>query len=158
MHLFRFARRALLVLLPASGAAQTAGRQWSAEELLVIEAASTGPVGIENDFDRWSDGYHPSWTYWRMGTDEIRRRDAHMELVRGVLREGNRVTNFELTPVDVIVRGDTALLRYNAEETIVSVGGESQVIRSSAVSLFAKERDRWLVIASSLFYPESQDD
>ena len=144
-----------LIWVPASGAAQTDNRDWSPEERAVIEAASVGPVGIETDFDRWERTYHSSWTYWRMGSDAVRSKDDHMELVRGVVEAGTRVTEFQLTPVDVIVRGDTALLRYNAEETLVGPEGETRVVRYSAVSLYALEDGRWLVIASNLFYPDA---
>ena len=143
-----------LICVPASGAAQTDDGDWSPEERAVIEAARVGPVGIETDFDGWERGYASSWTYWRMGADEVRPKSAHMDLVRGVLEEGNRVTAFELHPVDVIVRGDTAMLRYNAEETLVDRDGESRVIHYSAVSLYGREDGEWLLLASNLFYPD----
>ena len=145
---------ALLTLFPIAVSGQSTDRTWTPEQREVIEAASTGPVGIETDFERWESGYHSDWTYWRMGTDQVRPKDVHMDLVRGVIGDGNRVTGFELTPVDVIVRGETALLRYNAVETLVNAAGEEQIIHYSAASVFAMEDGRWLQIASNLFYPE----
>ena len=132
----------------------SAARAWTPEQQSVIDAVSRGPVGIDSDFDRWADGYGSDWTYWRMGSAETRPRDVHMDLVRGVVEDGNRITAFEMEPVDVVVMGDVAQLRYNAEETIVGPDGTVTVVDYSAVALLVREDGRWLLRTSSLFYPE----
>lgn len=120
----------------------------------MIAAASAGPVGIGSDFERWERGFHPDWTYWRLGADAVRPRQEHMDRVRGVVASGTRVTAYVLTPVDVIVRGDVALLRYNAEETLQAADGSERVVRYSSVAMYVNEGGRWQALASSLFYPD----
>ena len=146
----------LVSIVIASTPAQLGGQEapltWTPEQQAVIEAASVGPVGIEDDFDRWEDGFLPAWSYWRVGTEETRARATHMGLVRDVVAAGNRIERFELVPVDVIVRGDVALLRYNAVETLRQPDGETRVIRYSSADLYAKEQGVWRTLATNIVY------
>jgi hypothetical protein len=146
----------LVPLVGALAATQVSGQEppaaWTAEQLAVIDAASTGPVGIENDFDRWERGYQPAWTYWRLGADEVRDRETHMGLVRDVVAAGNRVLSFELTPVDVIVRGDIAILRYNAVETLETPDGGTQAVRYSSAALYERSDEVWRALATNIMY------
>lgn len=143
-----------LLLVPCSARAQQATAEWTAEQREVLAALSDGPVGIEDEasFEAWAGGYHPDWTYWRLGTDTTRPRDEHMQLVRAYVGEGNRVVDFELEPVDVILRGDTAVVRLNATETIDLAEGGTRVARYSSVAVLAREQDRWLLLASNLLH------
>ena len=135
----------------------TPEREWTPRQQEVIDAASRGPVGIEKDFEAWEAGYHEDWSYWRVGADEIRPRDEHMRLVREYIGGGHRVLGFELEPVDVIVRGSTALLRYNATERIEEADGTERTVRFSSASVFVEEEGTWLCLASNLFSPPAED-
>jgi ketosteroid isomerase-like protein len=128
--------------------------EWTADQQAVIDAASTGPVHIHEDFDSWADNYHPDWTVWRMGVDQARAREPHMDLVRDFVATGAVVTDYELTPVDVLVRGDTAVLRYNAREHIRNGDGTGRVVEYSSVTVYAREDGQWLAIASNLAFPD----
>ncbi len=155
--------RAVLVLMAVSGAAMSgaqaeAPRHWTAEEQAVIDAVSKGPVGIENDFDGWADGYAANWSYWRLGAPEIRERGAHMQLVREYIEGGARVVGFEMTPVDVIVHGDAALLRLNAVETIIEAEGGTRKVQYSSAGFLIKEDGEWRLAASNLYYPPADPE
>ena len=145
----------LLAGLSGSAAGQEPASSWSPEQLAVIELAGRGPVGIEDPriFAEWESRYHPDWTYWRMGTEEVRPRDVHMGLVRGVMEGGVKVTGYELTPIRVQVQGDLAVLSANSVETLEQADGSTLVVRYSQTTTFVRESGRWLVYASSLFYP-----
>lgn len=143
---------ALLPLGPSAEGQETPS--WTDEQREVIDALSGGPIGIEeeNVFEQWASGYAPAWTYWRLGTDTTRGREEHMRLVRDYVGEGNHVVGFELEPVDVIVRGDTAIARLNATETIELADGGTRVARYSSVAVLVRERGRWLLLASNLLH------
>lgn len=143
-----------LLLVPAAATSQESPRTWTTEQREVLDALSGGPVGIEEGatFEAWAAGYHPDWTYWRLGTDTTRPRDEHMQLVRDYVGAGNAVTAFELDPVDVIVRDDTAIVRLNATETIALADGGTRVARYSSVAVMAREQGRWLLLASNLLH------
>lgn len=128
------------------------------EEQAVIDAVSKGPVGIEDDFDAWADGYAADWSYWRLGAPNIRERDAHIQLVREYIDGGARVVGFEMTPVDVIVHGDAALLRLNAVETIIEAEGGTNEVRYSSAAFLIKEGGEWRLVASNLFYPPADSE
>ena len=146
---------AVLVTTPHQAAAET--RAWSAAQQEVIDAASRGPVGIETDFEGWASGYHEEWSYWRVGAPAIRPRSEHMRLVREYLGGGHTIEGFELEPVDVVVRGDVALLRYNATERIREADGTERTVRFSSASMFVREEGRWVCLATNIFYPPAED-
>ncbi|MEM9619076.1 MAG: nuclear transport factor 2 family protein [Pseudomonadota bacterium] len=135
-----------------------AAPQWTPEEQAVIDAVSNGPIGIEDDFDAWASGFTDTWSYWRIGAAEIRERDAHMRRVKDYIDGGARVVAYEMTPVDVVVRGTAALLRLNATETIEEAGGETVVVQYSSAAFLIKEGGVWRIEASNLFYPPSDDE
>jgi ketosteroid isomerase-like protein len=146
------------VLLMCSGgardtAAQTGHDGWSEAQQEVIDAALAGPVGLESDFEGWAGGYSAEWTYWRIGDPEVRDRATHMGLVRGVIEGGNRVVAFEAEPMDVVVRGDVALIRLNAVETLASPEGERRTVRYSTATMYVREYGRWRALATNIFYP-----
>jgi len=151
-----------IILLAAGGSvglsdASDSEPSWSDEQQEVIDAASRGPVGIEEDFDGWAAGYHAEWSYWRLGADSTRPRGEHMGLVRDYLGEGNRVVGFEIEALDVIVRGDVAMLRYNAVETIEEADGAKRVVCFSSASMYEKVDGRWLCLATNIFYPPAEE-
>lgn len=138
--------------------AENPKERWTVEEQAVIDTVSKGPVGIEDNFDAWADGYAADWSYWRLGAPDIRERDAHMQLVREYIDGGARVVGFEMTPVDVIVHGDAALLRLNAVETIIEADGETNEVRYSSAVFLIKEDGEWRLAASNLFYPPADSE
>ena len=145
----------LLITLSSVAGAQETAPDWTTEQQAVIDALSSGPVGIgesEKASAAWESGYHPDWTYWRLGTSETRPRDEHMGLVRDYVGAGNRVVGFELEPVDVIVRGDTALVRLNATETIEQADGRTRVARYSSAAMLVREQGRWLLLATNILH------
>ena len=142
-----------LTLLPGTGMAADPGKtDFTPEQQAVIDAVKNGPVGIESDFDAWADGYARDWTYWRLGAKETRPRGTHMALVRDFVEAGNRVTGFELEPVDVVIRGDIAMLRLIATETFVSTAGETSAVRYASASMLTREEGRWKVLATNILY------
>lgn len=145
---------AAVALLPVAAAGQERARTWTAEQQAVIDALSGGPIGIEEEaaFEAWASGYHPDWTYWRLGTDSTRPRDEHMALVREYVGAGNHVVAFELEPVDVIVRGDTALVRLNAVETIREADGGTRVARYSSAAMMVREQRNWQLLATNILH------
>ena len=138
--------------LGALSAARANDREWTAEEQTVIDAMKTGPVGIGSNFDRWESGYADTWTYWRVGDRTIRPKDEHMPLVREFVEAGNRVVSFELEPIDVIVRGDTALLRLIATETLQDPEGELSMVRYASAAMLARENGVWKLLATNITY------
>lgn len=138
--------------------AEDAAQRWTVEEQAVIDAVSKGPVGIEDDFDAWADGYSIDWSYWRLGAPDIRERDAHMQRVREYIDSGARVVGFAMTPVDVIVHGDAALLRLNAVETLIEANGETIEVHYSSAAFLIREDGEWRLAASNLYYPPSDDE
>lgn len=133
--------------------AEEGAERWTLEEQAVIAAVSKGPVGIEDDFDAWADGYAADWSYWRLGASDIRERDAHMQLVKEYIDGGARVVGFEMTPVDVIVHGDAALVRLNALETIIEADGQTIDVQYSSAAFLIREGGEWRLASSNLFYP-----
>jgi ketosteroid isomerase-like protein len=125
---------------------------WTPEQQAVIDAVKQGPVGIESDFDSWADGYADAWTYWRVGDPAVRPRGEHMALVREYIDAGNRPTAFDLEPVDVIVRGDVALLRLIATEELRSAEGEERVVRYASAAMLVNEDGRWKMLATNILY------
>jgi len=130
--------------------AEVAG--FTPQQQAVIDAVKNGPVGIESDFDAWADGYAEDWTYWRVGAKDTRARGEHMRLVRDFVEAGNRVTAFHLDPVDVVIRGDVAMLRFIATETFVDVDGETSAVRYASATLLTREEGRWSVFATNIIY------
>ena len=130
--------------------AETAG--FTPEQQAVIDAVKKGPVGIESDFDAWADGYADDWTYWRIGAKNVRPRGEHMTLVRDFVDAGNRVIGFDLEPVDVVIRGDVAMLRLIATETFVSVEGETSSVRYASAAMLTREDGRWKILATNIVY------
>lgn len=152
------ALRLLVVLLPLVAVTAAAdSREWSPRQREVLDAASRGPIGIEDDFEGWASGYHEDWSYWQLGASANRDRATHMSLVREYVGEGHRIAGFELEPVDVVIRGDVALLRYNALERIEEADGEKREVRFSSAALYVEEDGRWLCLATNIFYPPTED-
>lgn len=145
---------ALLAPIPLT--AQEAARQWTPEQLEVIETMEQGPVDIADDFEGWTRAYATSWTYWRLGAEEIRDRETHLRLVRDFVAQGNRVLGFSLDPVDVQILGDVAVVRANAREVIRDPEGARRVILYSTVSLLGRRAGAWVYLSSNLFYPPAE--
>lgn len=151
-HLNRLLIVTVLVGLTIPPGAAAADLKWTAEEQAVIDAVKDGPVGIESDFDAWAQGYAEDWSYWRVGDPETRARDEHMALVRDFIDKGNRPTAFALEPVDILIRGDIALLRLIAEETLLSSSGEERVVRYASASVLTREDGDWRILATNIVY------
>lgn len=126
--------------------------EWSPEQQAVIDALKNGPVGIESDFVTWADGYADDWTYWRVGDRNTRPRDEHMALVREFIDAGNRPTTFEIEPVDVIIRGEIALLRLVATEGLQDADGEERVVHYASAAMLVHEDGRWKMLATNIVY------
>jgi hypothetical protein len=146
----------LALLTPIPLTAQEAGGEWTAEQLEVIRMMENGPVGIEADFDGWAGSYAPSWTYWRLGADEIRDRETHLALVRDFLAQGNQVLGFSLEPVDIRILGDVAVVRANAREVIRDTEGHRRVVRYATLSVLGHRDGVWVYLSSNLFYPPAE--
>ena len=147
------------IAMAAAGLAAEAAAEnirWSAEQQAVIDAVEKGPMGIEADFDAWAEGYADAWTYWRVGDAEVRPRDEHMALVRDYIDAGNRPTDFELDPVDVIIRGDVALLRIIATEKLESAAGEERVVRYATATMLVREDGEWRNLATNIVYLDNE--
>ena len=142
----------LLLASGVNGLARAQQADWTPEQQAVIDAVRTGPVGIEADFDAWANGYADSWTYWRVGDHTTRPRGEHMALVREFIEDGNRPTSFELEPIDVIIRGDVALLRLIATEELRSAGGEERVVRYASAAMLVREDGHWKMLATNIVY------
>ncbi len=127
-------------------------RAWTVEEQAIIDAMKTGPVGISANFDRWAAGYSDAWTYWRVGDRATRPKNEHMPLVREFVDAGNRVVSFELEPIDVIVREETALLRLIATETLQNPEGELRMVRYASAAMLAREDGVWKLLATNIVY------
>ena len=91
---------------------------WSTAQQELIAVASKGPKALNQDFEAWAEGYHPDWSYWHVGQGGVRQRSEHMRLVREFMDTGAQIIDFTFEPLDVIIRGDTGFIRYNAVETI----------------------------------------
>ena len=133
-------------------------KTWTAEEQAVIDAVSKGPVGIDKDFEAWAGGYAADWSFWRLGDAAIRERDVHMKLVKDYIDGGARVTGFDLTPVDVIVHGDAALIRLNAVESIIEADGAERTVRYSSAGFLIREDGVWRLAASNLYFPPAETE
>ncbi len=149
------ATAALMMTDGLTSHANPADRSWSAEQQAVIDAMKKGPIGIDVDFDAWADGYHGDWSYWRVGDTATRARDEHMKLVRDYIDGGNRPVAFTMEPVDVIVRGDAALLRLIATETLQSGEGETRVVRYASATMMTRQAGEWQVLATNIVYLEN---
>ncbi|MEL7535925.1 MAG: nuclear transport factor 2 family protein [Pseudomonadota bacterium] len=125
---------------------------WTSDQQAVIDALKNGPIGIEKNFDRWADGYASHWSYWRVGDRTVRPKDEHMALVRAYIDAGNKPVSFELEPIDVIVRGDAAMVRLIATETLLSADGEARIVRYASATMLSRETGDWKVLASNLVY------
>ncbi len=145
-------------MLAAPAAAIGDDAPWTAEQQAVIDAVSNGPLGIESDFDAWADGYHADWSYWRAGADAVRARAEHMGLVRDYIESGARVESFEMTPIDVIIRNEVALLRYAATETLREADGEVRVVRYASADTLVRDAGGWQVLATNIVYLPDADD
>jgi hypothetical protein len=77
-----------------------------------------------------------------------------MALVRDFVDAGNRVTAFDLKPVDVIIRGDVAMLRLIATETFENVEGETNSVRYASATMLTRDDGRWVVLATNIVYIE----
>ena len=148
----------LFAALPAYADDGDVKKTWTPEQQEIIDIASKGPIDIDTNFEGWEQGYHPEWSFWRVGDDSIRERSVHMALVGGVISEGNRVVDFKLTPVDVMVYGDAALLRYNAVETLENADGEQTQAIFSSAGFYVREDGVWRVRATNIFFPPSETE
>ena len=136
--------------LPGVSADQIA---WTPEQQEIIDLMQDGPIGLEENFAEWAARYHPDWSYWELGTDNIRPHDEHMDRVRNYIESGARVVEFDLQPVYVAVRGETALIRFKAVEKIVEPGGDTIDVRFSSASVLLKEDEEWKLFATNIYYP-----
>ena len=146
-----------LAVAALSSAAYASERTWTPEQLEVIEAIKSGPIGLEDDFEGWSSKYAEDWSYWRLGAEATRPRDEHMKLVRDYIEGGAKIVSYTSTPVDVIVRGDVALVRANMVEELIEADGSPRTVRFSSANMLAKEDGRWLMIASNLTYLPAEE-
>lgn len=139
------------LLFPAAATAQDEG-PWTPRQTAIIETLSRGPVGIEDDFDRWAAQYDSTWSYWRLGADAFRDRETHMRLVRDFVAAGNVVTGFSFHPVDVRVEGEWAFVRANVEEAYRDPEGEDHVVNYATFSVLRESDEGWRLVSSNLFY------
>ena len=142
----------LLVASSIGGLALAQQTGWTPEQQTVIDAVKNGPMGIESDFDTWASGYADDWSYWRVGEQDTRPRDEHMMLVKEYVDAGNRPTAFELEPIDVIIRGDVALLRLIATEELRSAEGEERLVRYASAAMLVREDGGWKMLATNIVY------
>ena len=147
------------MIMGHAAAENPAPRAWTAEEQALIDQASVGALRIAEGFERWVDGYHEEWSYWRIDADETRPRDVHMGLVRDYIDAGNEVIGFELTPIDVIINGDSALLRLHATETLLETNENERVVRYASAAFYIRDGDAWKLRATNIHYlPDPQTE
>lgn len=147
----RVAHILILSVLFAAGAAAEP-QEWTLEQQAVIDAVSNGPLGTETDFDSWANGYSGDWTYWRVGDRTLRPRETHMALVREYIDAGNKPTAFDLEPIDVVIRGNVAMLRLIATETLLGHEGDTRVVRYASATMLTREDGRWKTLATNIVY------
>ncbi len=126
--------------------------KWTVEQQEIINIVKAWPFGLHEDFDAWVAGYHPHWTYWELGTDNLRLRSEHMTRVRNYIGSGAQVLEFEIDPKHVDIRGDMAVIRYNAVETIREASEETILVRFSSANIFLKQEGAWKLFSTNIHY------
>jgi ketosteroid isomerase-like protein len=144
-------KRIVLALL-GLGCLSTGGLTMASDEASLRAFVARGPQVLSSDFEAWAAGYHPDWSYWRLGAAETRARAEHMPLVRANMEGGMQIEDFEIEIVDMLVNGGVGYVRYNAVEHLRLAGGEKREVRFSAASLYTHENGEWQVLRSSLSY------
>jgi hypothetical protein len=139
----------LLGLLSAPAFAEPPGIP---NEQALIEHVRAGPSLLNSNFQSWAAGYHPDWSYWRLGSSETRPRDIHMPLVEENINNGMHIDDFDVEIVEVFVSGDLGFVRYNATEHLTQGDGIKRVVRFSAASLYTRETGQWQTLRSNLVY------
>lgn len=120
----------------------------------ILAIMERGPVGIGSDFEAWERNFHPDWTVWFAGDEAPRPREPHMDAVRDYVARGAEVEDYALDLVRLNMHGDRAVIDYNAVETIREGDGGLRIVRYSGTDLLVKEDGRWLILTSSLSFPE----
>ena len=117
----------------------------------IVNLLKDGPVGIETDFDAWEDEFHEDWTVWFVGQDKARAKAPHMEAVRDyVLVRGAKVVSYEAYFSDIVVNGDTALVRFNAVETLTQPDGSPRVVKYASTDYLVRENDQWKIRTTTI--------
>lgn len=144
---------ALVFFFPAVSSGDGSG-EWTAKQQEIIDIVSVWPLGIHEDLDAWLAGYHPDWTYWEVGTDSLRTFAQQADRIRNYVQTGARVEEFEIEPIHVDVRADTAFIRYNAVETIRESTESTIEVKFSSASVFLKVDGSWKLYSTNIQYSD----
>ncbi len=143
----------LLLGLAAAGpvSAQTAPTsQWTPGQLEIIALLDDGPMGIETDFEAWESDFHEDWTVWFPGQPAARAKAPHMADVRDYIASGAKVVSYQADFADIAIVGDTALVRFNAVETLEEPDGAPRVVRYASTDFLVRVDGEWKVRATTV--------
>lgn len=134
---------------------------WTPQQQELINAANKNNAeilqpGDNAAFDLFFSRYAPDYSYWEVGTEELRSLDTQRERVTRYVNRGNRVSDLQMTPIDVKIHGETGILRSYSVETIRQANGEDLIIQFYAADVFQKQRGRWLHISKNIIYIDEE--
>jgi hypothetical protein len=146
-----------LVLMSAVLFASTAHAQvptWSdaqAEVWAVVQQSWKDDVA-ENG--KWPGEYaHEKYMTWGDSHPAPRDRDMYTKWVR-MNEEANDTFWYEITPLAIIVEGETAVVMYSSLVGQESKNGERSFSSSSFVEMLRQDGENWQLLASTSFTPD----
>lgn len=110
-----------------------------AEELPIILAGQ--------GWEPYEEYFHPDYVNWSMVRDQARSREEFLAAVKAWYDEGNRASGSEVFPIAFVELSPGVVMFLHSQREEFNEDREVRDIRF--VSIYKKEGDRWLLLATS---------
>lgn len=143
---------ALLFSLSLKSQAQ----QWSAEQTALWDYVVESWEDDVAKNGKWPADYaHSSFVAWGTKDPAPRNRSETISWNRAQEESGNTVVWYKVTPMSIVIEGDTAIVMYYSDLLNRDKEGKQKRDASSIVEVFVREGRGWKFLSSTSFKPQS---
>lgn len=133
-----------LILLTALVVLPAAGQEWSSDQQEVWKAVMwTWDV---DQVDWCAEACHPNVLAWGVGYPAPRNKDQISAWSKRD-QETSTALEVQVTPVGIVIQGDTAVAHYYYSQLSESEDGERRTEHGRYTDVLVKEGGKWLYIA-----------
>ncbi len=135
-----------IVLLAA---ASVFAKEWSAKQKDVLNSVEKyTAANLQGNVKEVMSYFHPKFSGWDYAQTNPLNKDAANKIIEDIFKN-NKITKFEVEPLEIQVEGNIAILHLNYEEILRDSTGKETISSGRWSATMLKQDNKWLFMSWS---------
>ena len=123
--------------------------EWTAEQKDVLNSLEKYiAVNLQGNVKEVMSYFHPKFSGWLYAQTNPLNKDAADKIIEDLFKN-NKITKFEVEPLEIQVEGNTAILHLNFDEIRRDSTGKETSVSGPWSATMLKQDNKWLFISWS---------